>query len=122
MFDTLINFLKGRSEQPAFKPLLGLTTQEVGLLKEFRDHDGYEVYMKALDRVINIQAEVILSAREDAIVHESRGQVLGLRRAASLIDEILFQEDASRRQSERVEPERPDPRDTSLYGTSAWGR
>lgn len=125
MFQKLKNLLRPRAEQRGFKPLLGLSSQEIGVLKEFRHHDGYEIFLQALDVIVNLQGEVMLSTREDAIVHETRGHVLGLRRAATLIDEILIQEDADRTQRERRATNAehaPDPRNLSFFGSPSWGR
>lgn len=112
-------------EDVLHKPLLGLTPNDLANLRDLRNSDGFEVFTRALDASVNINAELLLNSRDSAVIHETRGFILGLRKAALLVDETI---DASKRlaDAERDAGERAryagDASAVSLFGTPGWKR
>lgn len=117
--------LLGRERNRAVEPLFGLTREQVGALKHLRSQPEWDLYLSTLDIAINLRGEAILSSRDDAALHEARGVVIGLRQAATLIDEIL-QRETSLANTERSKLESArdaaDRRVVALYGSPGFGR
>ena len=115
-------------KEPSYaKPFYGLTESDIKHLRDFRASDGFEVFTRCLDTHVNIYAEQILapSSRDAAALHEVRGVILGLRKSALLVDEIL-QAHARKHDAERAERELAaadaDARRAALYGSPSWGK
>lgn len=112
-------------EDAAVQPLHGLTDSDVKELARFRSSEGFDVFTRLLDVHVNIIAEQLLSphSRDAATLHEIRGVILGLRKAASLVDETVH---ASVRLADAGRAEREfaaasaDARAGALFGTPSW--
>lgn len=103
----------------------GLTASQIANLRDFRDHDGYEVFLTRLDTAITLYAERLLHSRDDAAIHEARGAILGLRNAASLVDETIQAHDRyvdAERQRASVEHGKFDARDLVAFASPGWHR
>jgi len=97
-----------------------LTPEQLSVLRELSSLQAWKVYQSLLDVQINLLAEQLLATGDDVI----RGNILGLRKAGTLITEILRQqdsEDARRTRTDRAAGERLAERELSLYGTR-YGR
>lgn len=68
---------------------LDLTDREISALAELRRSDEWGIFLKALDRRSVLVGEGLIRARDDANLHELRGQILGIRISGGLIDEIV---------------------------------
>lgn len=109
------------------KTPFGLTAHEVALLRDLRDHEGYEVYLRRLDDAVNLYAERLLTSSDDAALHVARGAVIGLRNAASLVDETIQihdrAADAERvRSSGAASAAAADSRHVATFGSASWRR
>lgn len=107
------------------EPLFGLTPEQVGALRSWRASSEFALYLALLDTTITLYAEALLGARDDAALHEYRGLILGLRKAASLVDETLRQEDElerARQHEQRTERDRAERRLAATYASPQWGR
>lgn len=107
------------------KGVRAFSEPDIAELRDFRNSDGFEVFTRALDIAVNIYAETLLSSRDAAALHEARGVILGLRKAALLVDETL-QAHARLSDAERDSAGRDaavaDGRRASLFGTPSWHR
>lgn len=95
IFRRIAEFLNPKQEPP-----LGLSDAEVLMLKQLLATDEWPIYLKAVDRLCTLYGEQMLLQRDAAELHEARGFVLGLRRAATLIN-WLTQETNPVERSER---------------------
>lgn len=117
--------LFGYTPKPASlrEPLLGLTPEQARSLAALRDSPAWEHYLSTLDTVVNLYAEALLQTRDASALHETRGVILGLRKAASLVDETLHRADELTRQqhqSAQLADDQRQRRHLSLYGSPAW--
>lgn len=100
----------------------GLTASQVAALKSLRTYPEWSVYQDLLDLIITIHMEQSLIAPEQR--HHLADMVLGLRKAGSVIDEILYQveqdsEHADRRSS-RDRSAKQQRTKLSTFGTGFW--
>lgn len=110
-----------RGQAPPAPNPLGLSDAEVAALRALRSDDGYAVFLKALDGIIRLQSEGLLrpSARS-ATVHFQRGQIAGLVRAGTLVDEVVKADDdrtAVRAEAERRKRDAAAGRAAALYAS-----
>lgn len=104
-------------------PLLGLSPEEARSLASLKDHPAWHAYLSTLDTVVNLYAESLLQSRDDAALHETRGVILGLRKAVSLVDETLHRTDElsrQQRQRERLAADESERRTRAFYGSPVW--
>ena len=107
----------GKSEQPGWQP----TRKQQQAAKTLYTTPEWPTYIELLDFLCKLYAEQLLSRNlvsED--VHYLRGYISGIRRAGTLIDEIIHQEnqsgaDDARERAERRAAERAK---LALYGTN----
>jgi len=93
-------------------------------LKNLHASADWPIYQSLLDTLVNFHAEQMLSAADTAEVHRLRGLILGLRKAGTLVTEIIRQqeyEDARRSASERTDPDRVSEQRLALFGTPYAG-
>ena len=108
---------------PAPESPLGLTREQIHLLGVLKNTEEWGVYLEALARLVNIESEVLLSSQDAYHDTLRKGILLGLRRAASLVDEILTKAEQNEQQRNRAEQRREyadSIRKFALYGTPAW--
>lgn len=115
------------SLSPSNELPFGLTAHEAALLRDLRDHEGYEIFLRRLDDAAKLYGEKILSSSDDAALHVARGAVIGLRNAASLVDETIHAHeraaDAERvRSSGAAGAAAADRRHVATFGSPSWGR
>lgn len=100
--------------------VLNLTAERLSALRELYSSPNWLIYQSALDSVINLYAEQLLSSDSDAEVHRLRGFILGLRKAGTLVTELIRQqdyEDARKQQLDAGTSERESEREASFFGT-----
>lgn len=101
----------------------GLTNAEWNDLKALRSDDGFDAWSKVLDEIAKLHGEAILAGSiSDAEMHFRRGVVMGIRKAAILIDELKHSEDAFLNERKRREPHERAGRTAALYGSAAWSK
>ena len=101
----------------------GLTNAEWNDLKALRADRGFDAWLRALDGITKLHAEAMLSGTlSDAELHFRRGLVMGVRKAATLIDELKQSEDAFLDEHKRREPRERAGRTAALYGSPAWSK
>jgi len=101
-----------------------LKPSELIALKNLHASADWPIYQSLLDTLVNFHAEQMLSAADTAEVHRLRGLILGLRKAGTLVTEIIRQqeyEDARRSTSERTAADRDHERQLALYGSYFGG-
>lgn len=106
-----------------FEARYGLKRTQVPRLADLRAHNDWPLFMAALDNECNILGEAMLAARGDEAVNLTRGQVLGLRRALTLVDEIIAkEEEIARTLADRasIDARRADATTTALYASPYW--
>lgn len=126
MFQTILQWCGRAPKSPTKEPLLALSESDLSRLRLWwSDDDARGVFIKALDRSVNIHAEALLLARDSTDVHLQQGIIHGLRKAALLVDELVTaNESAKRSVAERdfaASVER-DSRTAALYGSPAFSR
>ena len=127
IFRRLIDFVnppKSIATVDGFEIPFGLDTREWEALKAWREAPEWETWLKMLDTAASLNAEALLSASGDESLHFHRGVIVGLRRAAFLVDELkqseaIFLKDKETRASRHTE--RPG-RTSALYGSPAWSK
>lgn len=90
-------------------------------LKTLTSDPGWEVFVRSLDAIVKLSGEQILQSSSDSALHFLRGKVSGLRKAASLVDEIAVME--KRFVNERNEHAKRAERNREsgvLFGTPGW--
>jgi len=115
--------LLGLARTPLREPMLGLAPGEVSQIAELRHEPHWQTYLDALDSAAILYGEAILQSRDAAVIHELRGTVIGLRKAATIVDEILHRRDELDRVNQsrdELAQRREGRRDAALYGTPAW--
>ena len=101
-----------------------LSASSLASLKALHAQEEWSDYLNLLDSAINLYAEQLLATDSDAEVHRLRGFILGLRKAGTLVTELIRQqdyEDARKQQLVAGATDRDADRDADLYGTR-YGR
>lgn len=99
----------------------GLTNEEWVKLRSLTRDPGWEVFLKSLDAITKLSGEQLLQSSKDEALHFLRGKIVGIRKAASLVDEISMME--KRFVNERKEHESRNERERGrgvLYGSPGW--
>ena len=103
---------------------LNLSASALTSLKTLHAQKEWSDYQNLLDSAINLYAEQLLASDSDAEVHRLRGIILGLRKAGTLVTELIRQqdyEDARKHTITTGAAERDTDRSADLYGTR-YGR
>lgn len=103
---------------------LNLSASSLASLKVLHSQDAWQEYLALLDSAINLYAEQLLASDNDAEVHRLRGLILGLRKAGTLVTELIRQqeyEDARRTRIDTGATERSASRAADLFGTRYGG-
>lgn len=116
----------GKERETVVADNFGLSAEDIDLLTEFsHDARSWELYLRLLDNAAILYGEALLSARDDVSLHEIRGTILGLRKAARIVDETLARakqlKDANERERGNADAERL-AKSATHYGTPGWGR
>lgn len=126
-FCTLRSLLRLGGEVPVIAPdaNFGITEEDIASLRTLRESKGFESLVKLLDAQVKIYAEQLLSpsSRDAATLHELRGVLIGLRKAAFLVDETLAHANARVTPEQRAaaaEHARVSRERASTYATPAW--
>ena len=126
IFRRLIDFI--RPAQPittieGFDLPFGLDTREWEALKAWREAPEWETWLKTIYCATKLHSEALLSASGDESLHFHRGFIVGLRKAAFLVDEATQAEKIYLKDKETRErrTERPG-RTSALYGSPAWSK
>ena len=99
----------------------GLTNAEWNDLKALRSDSGFDAWLAALDGITKLHADAILAgSMSDAEMHFRRGVIAGVRKAATLIDELKHSEDAFVAERKRHEPRERAGRVNATFGSPAW--
>lgn len=126
LLQTLRQWLGQEKDSPTHAPLLGMREADVARLRLWwSDLDARQAFLEALDRQCNIHAEALLLARDSTDVHMQQGTIHGLRRAATLVDELIAAHESAKRSAAGRNAERDAEhasRVVSLYGSPAFGR
>jgi hypothetical protein len=115
----------GFARDPANEELFGLAPEQIGALRTLRASDGWKTYVELLDTAVTLYGEALLAARDDASMRESRGMILGLRKAAHIVDETLRhseENDRAKQQREFATRSIDNARSAALWGSAAYGR
>ena len=129
MFKPLLQILRERRarsrtpDQPLPLPL-DLSSDEIDALSAIPSA-SWTVYLQALDKLTTLESETLLSSRDSALLNETRGLILGLRRAGTLVDEILIKVKEVHAFNDKLRTNAAlraaaEHRVAALYGSSAW--
>lgn len=107
-------------KQPTHNPY-NLKDSELAALTELRSHPHWKYYIHLLDTLTTFLHEDML-ASEDANLPFYRAQILGVRRAGTIVDELIQQEKAKdARTRERSNTDgRDESRKLAAFGTPYW--
>ncbi len=103
---------------------MNLSASSLAALKTLHSHESWPAYLALLDSAINLYAEQLLVSDNDAEVHRLRGLILGLRKAGTLVTELIRQqeyEDARRTKLDTGATNRNAARAADLFGTRYGG-
>jgi hypothetical protein len=105
---------------------LGLTEGGLRRLQILTSSDEWDTFLEVLDELVKFNAERLLEAQRTDNVHFYRGFISGLRKVATITNEISLGEKALASEKRRRENARPDPdskhRLSALFGSPAWRR
>lgn len=106
----------------AFTLPYGLSNEDWSKLKVLTSEDGWEVFLHTLDALAKLDGERMLTTSDDKVLHFLRGHVVGLRKAATLIEEITHTEHRFVTEHRRAPEPRARVRDgrAALYGSPGW--
>lgn len=111
-----------RPPQPSGHPF-GLTAPQVEALKRLSLEDDYHVWQDALDACVKLTSEQLLAAGDAFHLAKLQGTLLGLRRAGTLVDEVLQHEAHASAERSRINS-KPAVNDAArrlaTFGTPAW--
>lgn len=122
---TLIQSIRNLLNPP--KPTgipFALHPEEFAILRELTTHEAWPTYQALLDKLITFHAEQLLATDADNEVHRQRGFILGLRKAGTLVTELIRQqeyEDVRRTKLDRGASSRDTERALAYYGTRYGG-
>ena len=96
-----------------------LTPSELHALKEIRSHPQWGQYLSFLDKLTTFYGESMLQATKSEDVLFYRSYILGLRRAGTVVDELIKEEEArdARRKSGPTDLDLTIKRAAATYGT-----
>ena len=103
---------------------LSLTKGDIAKLKSLRGALGWKEYQALLDRLAALYGEQLLGKSDNNEIHFLRGSILALRRAGTIVDEIIQHMEG--KDAERDRRAADDERRTELarrlatYGTPFW--
>lgn len=101
-----------------------LTPSEMARLIEIRGHPHWDIYLSLLDKLSSFLAEDMLRADSAENVLFYRSYLLGLRRAGTIVDEIIQRNEAKDARIRESEDVRNWLRDESIaaatFGTPYW--
>ncbi len=103
---------------------MNLSASSLAALKALHSQAAWQEYLSLLDSAISLYAEQLLASDNDAEVHRLRGLILGLRKAGTLVTELIRQqeyEDARRTKLNAGAAERDAARAADLFGTRYGG-
>lgn len=109
--------------QPQLQRPFGLFAEQTQKLAELRLEDGWQVFQEVLDASVNINAEALLATRDAYSDTYLKGVITGLRKAGTLVDEIIAKTEENARAADRTAiRNQPSPiaRVAATYGTPAW--
>ena len=101
-----------------------LKPEEFARLRILHSYEEWDVYEGVLDEVVKLNGEILLNAKGDESLHFYRGLIHGIRKPATLIDEIIaaqtLHEEQERKSKDAGNSDSPRNRTFSTYGTSNW--
>lgn len=101
----------------------GLTEGGLRRLQILRSSDEWDTFAEVLDEVVKFNAETLLGSQRTEDVHFYRGFISGVRKAASIIDEISQGEQRHLSEKQRLDNVgKQNAGTTALFGTPAWRR
>lgn len=112
-------------EKPTSLPL-NLRQEQLTQLATLRSYSEWEEYEALLDRLITYHNESLLLDRSEDNIHFQRGYIAALRRAGTIIDELIRSQegkDAERTRRElRSDQHRAEQQRLATFGTPYWHR
>ena len=103
---------------------LSLTQGDFNALRRLRGMEEYDVFLKVLDDRLKFIGDSLLASTDAYTDGLLKGQALGLKRAGTLVDEILLTQEhkveSERRQNDARDARAESSRKLGLYGTPAW--
>ena len=124
MFRSIFELIDRIRSPESSRPKYDLSEEDFKYLELLRDKKEFEVYLKAVDRQANFIADGLLASQDSYNDTLQKGILLGLRKAGTLVDEILQQRHHAAESKRRRTDRGPDQlqRTAALFGSPAWGR
>lgn len=101
----------------------GLKDGQIAKLKGLSTNTAFKDFQELLDSLCTLLAEGLLLESDEANLHMTRGYILGLRRAGTIVDEIINSLESAdvgqRRDAAREQRER-ERRRLATFGTGFW--
>ena len=95
-----------------------LKPAELARVKELRGHPHWPIFLGLLDKLTTLSAEDMLQASTTEAVLHYRSYILGIRRAGTVVDEMITGEKANdARRNETRRGTTDDARRLALYGS-----
>jgi hypothetical protein len=101
----------------------GLKDGQIAQLKTLIARSEWKEFQSLLDLLCTFLAEGLLLELDERVIHQTRGYILGLRRAGTLVDEIstaLEATDARERRDSIAEQRARERQQLAAYGTDFW--
>ena len=125
-FFTLPELFKRWRTSPSEEFILpyGLKPEEFSRLRTLRSSEEWTSFSSVLDEVVKLNGEILLAGGKNKQLHFQRGLIHGIRKAATLIDEII----AAQTLHDEQERKRKDAGNTSstrnrtftTFGSPNW--
>ncbi len=103
------------------EPTFNFTEAQLQELRSLVGEPGFDRFVDALDRLAKLSSEGFLAPSMNTdLLHYTRGYVAGLRKAATLVDEILAGATYRARLADAAATDPSIARAAALYATPAW--
>lgn len=125
-FFTLPELFKRWRSPPPEKFVLpyDLKPEEFSQLRTLRHAEEWASFQRVLDEVVKLNGEILLVGKGDESLHFYRGLIHGIRKAATLIDEIIaaqtLHESEERKRKDAGNPRSNRTNALNTFGTSNW--
>lgn len=120
LLKTLKSIVRPKKQTEPFE----LAPSDLARLRDLRSHPHWDTYLKLLDKLTSFLAEDMLNTSDVQAVLHYRSAILGVRRAGTLVDELIKADeakDARQRDREHTRRNLDESRAIATFGTPYWG-
>lgn len=122
LFASLRDLVRPRTHHAtaaAWQIPFGLTVAEWTSLKSLQTHEGWGIFLRALDGLAKFDGDKMLQSSDTNVLHFLRGHVSGMRTAGTFIETYVAAEKRHAEDKAKAETH-AKPRRDSLFGSPGW--